>query len=161
MASAFETRRAEKAPQRTSARGAFFARGGAKAGAKHDMPRSLKVSIADDEAGVRRTLERMLRALGHTVVGTAENGLQLLEQCQQQLPELAIIDLEMPVLDGLAAAEDLREISPVPIILLSGHPDFQQVVRQREPIEVYLSKPVTLHTLQTAIDQALAQTAHG
>lgn len=125
------------------------------------MPRSLRINIADDEAGVRRTLERMLAALGHTVVGAAENGQQLLEQCQKQLPELAIIDLEMPVLDGLAAAEDLRAISPVPIILLSGHPDFQQVVRQREPIEVYLSKPVTLQALETAIDQALTQTAQG
>jgi response regulator NasT len=123
------------------------------------MPRSLTVSIADDEPTVRRTLEQMLRALGHTVLGTAANGQELLEQCQRQLPQLAIIDLEMPVLDGLATAEDLRTISPVPIILLSGHPDFKQVVRQNEPIEVYLSKPVTMSTLQKAIERAVSQTA--
>lgn len=123
------------------------------------MPRSLTVSIADDEPTVRRTLAQMLSALGHTVLSVAANGQELLEQCQRQLPELAIIDLEMPVLDGLAAAEDLRAISPVPIILLSGHPDFKQVVRQNEPIEVYLSKPVTMATLQKAIEQAVGQTA--
>jgi response regulator NasT len=119
------------------------------------MPRSLSVTIADDEPAVRQTLAQMLAALGHAVVGSAENGQQLLEQCQRQLPELAIIDLEMPVLDGLAAAEDLRAISPVPIILLSGHPDLKQVVRQHEPIEVYLAKPVTLSTLRRAIEQAV------
>ena len=121
------------------------------------MPRSLSVTIADDEPTVRETLEHMLTALGHAVVGSAANGQELLDQCQRKLPELAIIDLEMPVLDGLAAAEDLRAISPVPIILLSGHPDFKQVVRQHEPIEVYLSKPVTLGSLQRAIEQAVAR----
>ena len=135
---------------------------GPGAGATDAMPRSLSsltVSIADDEPMVRRTLETMLRALGHTVLGAAANGQELLDQCQRQLPQLAIIDLEMPVLDGLAAAEDLRSLSPVPIILLSGHPDFKQVVRHNEPIEVYLSKPVTMRTLQKAIEQAVSQTA--
>jgi response regulator NasT len=122
------------------------------------MPRSLTVSIADDEPTVRRTLEGMLIALGHTVLGLAANGQDLLEQCQRRLPELAIIDLEMPILDGLATAEDLQAIGPVPIILLSGHPDFMQVVRQHEPIEVYLAKPVTLRTLERAIEQAMKQT---
>ena len=119
------------------------------------MWRSLTVSIADDELLIRQTLNRMLAALGHRVLSMAENGQQLLEECQRQPPELAIIDLEMPVLDGLATAEELRSISDVPIILLSGHPDFKQVVRGREPIEVYLSKPVTLHTLRAAIQQAV------
>jgi CheY-like chemotaxis protein len=125
------------------------------------MPRSLTVTIADDDTAVRQTLAQMLTALGHAVVGSAANGQELLEQCQRHLPELAIIDLEMPVLDGLAAAEDLRAISPVPIILLSGHPDFKQVVRQHEPIEVYLAKPVTLSTLRSAIEKAVPQTVSG
>jgi CheY-like chemotaxis protein len=125
------------------------------------MPRSLNVTIADDELTVRQTLEQMLAALGHAVVGSAANGEELLEQCQHRLPELAIIDLEMPVLDGLAAAEDLRAISPVPIILLSGHPDLKQVVREQEPIEVYLTKPVTLGSLQRAIEQAVPQAVSG
>ncbi|HVA47282.1 MAG TPA: response regulator [Pirellulales bacterium] len=121
------------------------------------MPHSLTVSIADDEPAVRHTLERMLVALGHTVLSLAENGQQLLDQCGQARPELAIIDLEMPVLDGLATAEELRSLAPVPIILLSGHPDFQQVVRSQEPIEVYLAKPITLRDLDRAIQEALAR----
>ncbi|HVX14916.1 MAG TPA: response regulator [Pirellulales bacterium] len=120
------------------------------------MCRSLTISIADDEPLARRTLDRMLAALGHQVLIAAENGQQLLDECQRQPPELAIIDLEMPVLDGLATAEELRSISNVPIILLSGHPDFQEVVRSSEPIEVYLAKPVTLGTLDAAIRRALA-----
>ncbi len=120
------------------------------------MCRSLTVSIADDEPLARRTLDHMLSALGHQVLVAAENGQQLLDECQRQPPELAIIDLEMPVLDGLATAEELRSISNVPIILLSGHPDFQEVVRSHEPIEVYLSKPITLGTLDAAIQRALA-----
>lgn len=120
------------------------------------MPRSLTVSIADDEPLTRQVLDRMLATLGHRVLNVAENGEEFIEQCRQQVPELAIIDLEMPLLDGLATAEELRSISSVPIILLSGHPDFNQVVRQQEPIEVYLAKPVTLSTLQQAIEQAVA-----
>jgi response regulator NasT len=125
------------------------------------MPRSLTVSIADDEPLMRQLLDRMLAALGHRVINLAEDGQQFIEQCRQQVPELAIIDLEMPVLDGLATAEELRSISSVPIILLSGHPDFDQVVRQQEPIEVYLAKPVSLSTLQAAIDQAVAHSNGG
>jgi CheY-like chemotaxis protein len=120
------------------------------------MPRSLTISIADDEPLARQTLDRMLSALGHRVLSVAENGQQLIDQCRQQTPELAIIDLEMPELDGLAAAEELRSISPVPIILLSGHPDMNRVVKQQEPIEVYLHKPLTLVTLEAAINAAVA-----
>ena len=119
------------------------------------MPLSLTVSIADDEPLARQTLDRMLAALGHRVLSIAENGEQLIEQCQRQVPELAIVDLEMPVLDGLATAEELRSISSVPIILLSGHPDFNKVVRQQEPFQVYLQKPITLRSLAAAIEQAV------
>lgn len=122
------------------------------------MPRSLTVSIADDEPSTRQVLDRMLAALGHRVLNVAENGQQFIEQCRRQAPDLAIIDLEMPMLDGLATAEELRAISSIPIILLSGHPDFHQVVRQQEPIDVYLSKPVTLGVLQAAIERAVAPT---
>lgn len=119
------------------------------------MGRSLTICIADDEPQVRQILDRMLAALGHRVLSAAENGQQLLDDCHRQPPELAIIDLEMPVLDGLAAAEELRTFCDVPVILLSGHPDIQKVVRGREPIEVYLEKPITLRTLEAAIQQAL------
>lgn len=121
------------------------------------MTRSLTISIADDEAVTRATLRAMLAALGHRVVGQAENGQELLDQCQGSPPELAIIDLEMPVLDGLATAEELRATRPMPVILLSGHPDFNHVVRQQEPIEVYLSKPITLQTLENAIREAVSR----
>lgn len=120
------------------------------------MISSLRVSIADDEPAARLTLSRMLAALGHSVLGVAEDGQQLLEQCRQQPPDLAIIDLEMPVLDGLATAEELRSHSALPIILLSGHPDFEQVVRPNEPIEVYLAKPITLRALASAIEHAVS-----
>ncbi|HEX7376102.1 MAG TPA: response regulator [Pirellulales bacterium] len=122
------------------------------------MPRSLTVSIADDEPLTRQVLDRILAALGHRVLNAAENGQQFIEQCRRQAPDLAIIDLEMPMLDGLATAEELRAISSIPIILLSGHPDFHQVVRQQEPIDVYLPKPVTLGVLQAAIERAVAPT---
>lgn len=124
-------------------------------GSDGSASRSIIVSVADDEPAARQTLERMLTALGHTVLSLAGNGQELLDQCRQARPELAIIDLEMPVLDGLATAEELRAFAPVPVILLSGHPDFQQVVRSEEPIEVYLSKPITLGELDRAIQQAV------
>ena len=120
-------------------------------------PQPLLVGVADDEAATRDVLRAMLTSLGHQVTGLAEDGQQLVEQCQSQRPDVVIIELEMPVLDGLATAEELKASSPVAVILLSGHPDFNHVVRHEEPIEVYLSKPVTLAGLDRAIREAMVR----
>jgi CheY-like chemotaxis protein len=121
------------------------------------MSQSLRIGVADDDAGYRAVIKEMLSSLGHTVVGLAENGEQLVEQCRSVRPDVLLIDLEMPVLDGLATAEEINADERIPIILVSGHSDFSEVVRHHEPIAAFLAKPVTLESLNRALREAMAR----
>ena len=100
-------------------------------------------------------MRRLVESLGHSVACTAENGAKVVEHASSGQIDLAIVDLEMPVLDGLAAAEELWTTRHIPVVLVSGHSDFSQIVREQEPVATYLAKPVFLESLKRAIDQAL------
>jgi response regulator NasT len=114
----------------------------------------VKIAVAEDEPDVRQLFVRMLEHLGHTVLCAVSNGAELLEQCSMQHVDLVFVDLDMPVMDGLAAAQELAG-KGIPVILLSGHPDADEVVLEHEPVALRLSKPATLESLQSAIEQAL------
>ncbi len=115
---------------------------------------SVRIAVAEDEPDVRKTFVRLLECLGHKVVCSVGNGEELIEQCKHEEVDIAFADLDMPVLDGLAAAEILSERG-IPVILVSGHPDARQVVVEREPVVARISKPATVEVLQRAIQQAL------
>ena len=119
------------------------------------MTRSLRICLADDDADSRNVMQRLVEALGHSVACTADNGQTVVERASSGHIDLAIVDLEMPVLDGLAAAEELWTSLHIPVVLVSGHSDFSHIVRDQEPIATYLAKPVFLESLRRAIDQAL------
>ena len=123
------------------------------------MDGKLRIAVADDDVGFRETLRRMVLALGHEVGLVATNGAELVESARQTPVDLAIVDLEMPVMDGLAAAEELWQAHRTPVILLTGHADFGNIVRDQEPIATYLLKPVSLQRLGDAIDEALRKAA--
>jgi response regulator NasT len=89
--------------------------------------------------------------LGHRVVCEADNGKALIDACTGMDVDLAILDFEMPVLDGLATAELLTKNKNIPVILLSGHPDLQHIVVDNEPVALCLTKPVSLETLERSI----------
>jgi len=116
----------------------------------------VRIALADDVPGIRKTMVRMLEHLGHTVVCAVSNGAELLDQCSRQQVEVVLTDLDMPVLDGLAAAQELAE-KGIPVILFSGHPDSDEIVLDHEPVVACVSKPVSLSSLQNAIEQALVR----
>ena len=87
----------------------------------------IKIAVAEDEPDVRKTFVRLLELLGYKVVCSAGNGEELIEQCANVEVDIAFVDLDMPVVDGLAAAEIISERG-IPVILVSGHPDARQVV---------------------------------
>jgi two-component system, response regulator PdtaR len=122
---------------------------------RHTMT-GLRIAIADDSGDQRRMLGSLLRALGHDVICEAADGKELVEAVLQTHVDLVITDLEMPVLDGLQAAEQIAQKCPVPIILQSGHPDAEHVVIEHEPVALRLHKPVSADTLQRAIKEATA-----
>jgi response regulator NasT len=116
---------------------------------------SVRIAVAEDEPDVRRTFVRLLECLGHHVVCSASNGEELINQCVATEVDVAFVDLDMPVVDGLAAAEIVSE-KGIPVILVSGHPDASKVVVENEPVVARIVKPASIETLQFAIQQALA-----
>ena len=114
----------------------------------------VKIALADDEPDLRSTMARLLGLLGHEVVYTAANGAELLQACTEQPVDLVILDLDMPVMDGLTAAEELAERG-IPAVLVSGHPDIEEVVLEHEPVVTRIMKPATVDKLRDAIRIAL------
>src|SRR4051794_8639832 len=91
---------------------------------------TIKVAIADDHSLVRQGLRRYLdMAEGIDVVGEAANGKELLDLVQTETPDIALIDIRMPEMDGLEAARELRDNPPkVGVIMLPAYDDRQFVV---------------------------------
>lgn len=120
------------------------------------MKTSLQVAIAEDEPELRADLEETLHELGHRVTISAADGDRLVEAFDEADVDLVITDIKMPGLDGLEAAERIRAIRPVPIIILSAFHDEAFVERAlKEHVLAYLVKPIQVHSLQTSIEIAM------
>jgi response regulator NasT len=115
----------------------------------------MRIAVADDESDVRNVFVRFLEALGHSVVYAASNGDELVNKCQELTVDLVFVDLDMPVMDGLAAGE-LLAAKGIPVVLVSGHPDAEEVVLEHEPFAWRIRKPATAESVARAIEQALA-----
>lgn len=122
------------------------------------MATPLRILIAEDEALNALALRSQLEALGHRVVGPARNGREAVEIASREVVDLAILDIRMPELTGLEAAERIVEGRPIPIILLTGfgEPEFAALAANA-PIFHYLVKPVSLEDLAPAIGVACSR----
>jgi len=119
---------------------------------------SLRIVIADDEAVIRMGLRAMLEERGYRVVGEAGDGRRLLELVERLRPDLVFLDIKMPGLDGLAAAERLAETHRLPVIVLTAYGERDLVERARQAgVMGYLMKPLREADLQPAIEVALAR----
>ncbi len=116
---------------------------------------TVRIALADDEADVRDVFVRFLEALGHTVVYAASNGDELVNRCADLNIDVVFVDLDMPVMDGLAAGE-LLAARGIPVVLVSGHPDAEEVVLEHEPFAWRIRKPATAENIARAIGHALA-----
>ena len=114
----------------------------------------MKILIVDDSATIRVALRGLLERMSHSVV-EAEDGNKALQTFQQDRPDLVLIDVMMPVMDGYEAARRMRESSPdewVPIIFLSSKEDDQDLDRAIEAGgDDYLVKPVSFVVLNAKI----------
>jgi len=122
------------------------------------MGRLCKVLIADDEKPVATGLQGQLEALGYDVVAVVGDGQRAIEVCRRTLPDVVMMDIEMPGLDGLSAARQIAEDPGTPVIILTahGHPNLVDQAIHGGVIQ-YLLKPVTSPALHAAIQTALAQ----
>ncbi len=110
-----------------------------------------KILLVDDDAALVETLAYNLRKVGYRVV-TAASGDAALEQTQAEQPDLIILDLMLPQLDGLSVCRHLRQASDVPILMLTARScELDKIVGLESGADDYLTKPFSLGELQARI----------
>lgn len=122
------------------------------------MMTALRIAVADDEKDMRDYLQAVLRRLGHEVLGPVDNGLQLVQLCQTETPDLIITDIRMPLMNGDEALRQIYAVRPTPYIVVSafGAPEAMPGdLGDRDA--VYLNKPVRKQDLERAIARAMAR----
>lgn len=119
-----------------------------------------RVLIAEDEALIRLDLKEMLEEEGYAVVAEAGDGQQAVERATELRPDLVILDIQMPVLDGLSAAEQIAAARVAPVIVLTAFSQRELVERARDAgAMAYLVKPFSKNDLVPAIEVARARFA--
>ena len=119
-----------------------------------------RVLIAEDEALIRLDLAEMLVEEGYDVVGEAGDGETAVRLAEEQHPDLIILDIKMPIMDGLEAAERIAAARIAPIIILTAFSQRDLVERAREAgAMAYLVKPFQKSDLVPAIEIALSRFA--
>ena len=117
-----------------------------------------RVIIADDESIIRMDLKEMLSQLGYLVVGEAGDGLSAVNLARELKPDLVIMDIKMPDLDGIAAAKVLTEERIAPVLLLTAFSQAELVEGAKEAGVVgYIVKPFRESELVPAIEVALSR----
>lgn len=117
-----------------------------------------KVVIAEDEALIRLDLREMLEEDGYVVVGEAGDGETAVKLAMELRPDLVILDVKMPVLDGISAAERISAARLAPVVILTAFSQRELVRRATEAgAMAYLVKPFTKSDLTPAIEMAVSR----
>ena len=117
-----------------------------------------RVVIAEDEALIRMDLAEMLVEEGYVVVGQAADGAAAVDLAERERPDLVILDVKMPVLDGIAAAERIAQARIAPVVILTAFSQRELVDRARDAgAMAYLVKPFTRSDLVPAIEIAMSR----
>ncbi|MGV9317388.1 ANTAR domain-containing response regulator [Streptomyces sp. NPDC003660] len=124
----------------------------------HVPPLTTRVVIAEDEALIRLDLKEMLEEEGYTVVGEAGDGEQAVELAREHKPDLVILDVKMPKMDGISAAEKIAEESIAPVLMLTAFSQRDLVERARDAgAMAYLVKPFSKTDVVPAIEMAVSR----
>jgi len=120
----------------------------------------VRVVIAEDEALIRLDLKEMLEEEGYEIAGEASDGEQAVELAASLRPDLLILDVKMPVLDGISAAEQIAAKHIAPVVILTAFSQRELVERARDAgAMAYLVKPFSKSDLVPAIEMAVARYA--
>lgn len=114
----------------------------------------MQVLVVDDEQPARERLSHLVVELGHQVCGEAANGMEALNQVEHQHPDVVLLDIRMPHLDGLSAASHLASLpTPPAVIFTTAHDEYALKAFEAQAV-AYLLKPVRREHLQRALNQA-------
>jgi len=115
-----------------------------------------RILVAEDETLIRMDLVEMLTEAGYEVIAQATNGEEAISLANEHKPDLAILDVQMPVLDGISAAEKIIAIAPV--LMLTAFSQRELVDRARDAgVMAYVVKPFTISDLVPAIEIAISR----
>jgi len=116
----------------------------------------VRILVAEDEAIIRLDLVEMLTEAGYVVVAQATNGVEAISLAQEHKPDLAILDVKMPELDGISAAEKIIEIAPVLMLTAFSQKDLVERARDAGAM-AYVVKPFSISDLVPAIEIAVSR----
>lgn len=122
-----------------------------------DQVQARRVLVAEDESLIRLDIVETLQDQGFDVVGEAADGLRAVELATALMPDLVVMDIKMPNLDGLSAAEKMAELK-IPVVLLTAFSQKELIQRAAEVgAMAFLVKPFTPNDLLPAIEVALSR----
>ena len=118
----------------------------------------IRVVVADDESIIRMDLKTLLEEMGHSVVGEAADGQKALDLTRSLRPDVVLMDIKMPVMDGLDAAKIIAEEKIAPVVLLTAYSQKDLIERAKEAgVFGYLVKPFQESDLMPAIEIAISR----
>lgn len=122
------------------------------------MPQTVRILIADDESIIRMNLREMLTQHGYEVIAEASNGQTAIELANKLKPDLVMMDIKMPGVDGVTAAAELISNRIAPVVLLTAYSERSLIGQAKEAgVSGYLVKPVRDTELTPVIELALAR----
>ena len=112
----------------------------------------MDILICDDEPLAVDRLSRLVSQLGHQVIATAQHGKQALEMVQQFEPDVVLLDIQMPEMDGLSCAQHLAHFNPMPAIVFCTAFDEHALQAIQSQAQGYLLKPIAKDELETVLE---------
>ena len=119
---------------------------------------SLRVIVVEDETIIRLDLKERLESAGYQVIGEAGDGTSALQMARELRPDLVVMDVKMPGLDGIDSAKILTEERVAPVVLVTAHGEPELIQRaSKAGVIAYVLKPLRDSDLESAIDVALSR----
>jgi AmiR/NasT family two-component response regulator len=123
--------------------------------------KDLRIVVAEDETLVALSIIAQLKELGYQVVGDATDGMEAVELCDKLRPDLVMMDINMPRMNGIQAAKVIGDRYQIPVVIVSGYSEDNLIAQAAEAgVFSYLIKPVTKQNLAPAIELALKNHAN-
>lgn len=117
-----------------------------------------RIVIAEDEFLLANNLKTLVESLNHSVVGIAETGVEAVSLAHEHCPDIILMDIKLPEMDGITAARTIAQQLQIPIVIISAFSDRGYIEGAAEAgVMTYLVKPVSIGDLQAVIDLTMAR----